>query len=118
MKFVYHHSGDHWKAELFKKEKGPLLDEDAEKSLRMIAGNVDKRKILGRQIFVHKILEFLTAAKSSNPKRILAINGSKSQCGSDLAKFAVKYAQDRGHFEDGAFYINFENNISESSLLF
>jgi len=39
-------------------------------------------------------------------------------CGSSLAKFAVKYSMDRSCFEDGAFYINFENQFSESSLLY
>jgi len=58
---------------------------------------------------VHNILEFLTAIGKTNMKRILAINGTKSLCGSSLAKFAVKYSMDRSYFEDGAFYINFEN---------
>lgn len=40
---------------------------------------------------------------------MLALNGSKDECACDLAFFAVKYALDRGYFENGAFYIDNEN---------
>ena len=54
-------------------------------------------------------MKFLTAPPSIEQKRILAINGTKSECAADLAMFAIKYAIDRGNFENGAFYIDNEN---------
>lgn len=108
-----------WHIKLFPDRcKGSVIDVQEDESNRhYIPCQVDKRQILGRQHFVHQILIFLTAPTSRDSKRILAINGTKSECGSELAQFAVKYAMDRSHFENGAYYIDCEGKQSEISLI-
>lgn len=119
MKFIclYKNPGA-WRVQLFAvdRKKGTLIDDEDDRK-HVIPHLVDKRHVLGRQTIVHEILDFLITRGKNHP-RILAINGSKSQCGSSLAKFAVKYATDRYYLEDGAFYINIENQKSESTLLY
>lgn len=114
MKFVcLKASPEAWRAPLFPPDRknGYLIDDDDDRKY-VIPHEVDKRHVLGRKDIVHEILAFLEERDRAAP-RILAINGSKSQCGSRLAKFAVKYAMDRHYLEDGAFYINIENLKSE-----
>lgn len=77
---------------------------------------VDKELLFGREQKIHEVLKFLTNSDRSL-KKILMINGSKSQDCSSMARYAVKYAMDRHHFKDGAFYIDAGNKISEYSLM-
>ena len=61
MKFVclYRKPGD-WRKEIFKvdRKKGTLIDEDDNRKY-VIAHSVGKMHVLGRQVVVHEILEFL-----------------------------------------------------------
>ena len=89
---------------LFKSNpEGKLVDLKEKESQRPhIPYILDKRRIFGRHVEIQKLVVFLT----KEPEKVYVLNGPRESGSVWIAKHCIQYAMDRGHFEDGAYYVD------------
>ena len=93
---------------LFKSHpEGKLVDLREKESQRPhIPYILDKRRIFGRHAEIQKLVVFLTGHQSSSSEKVYVLNGPRESGSVWIAKHCIQYAMDRGHFEDGAYYVD------------